>query len=115
MVLNNLYKKTALQSNFNAIDIAPVIAAAASQPVDERKPLVATVAQPIETAEMASTKPHAPEKRLRAIKGSKSAQGTTADTTLLFPTLMTHLYQCAPAKAPSSQPRKRSLGWCSPR
>ena len=114
-VLANAVQWVAPRFRFNAIDIAPVNAAAASQPVDERKPLVATVAQPIETAEMASTKPHAPEKRLRAIKGSKSAQERPADTTLLFPTLMTHLYQCAPAQAPSKisggrygQPAKRS-------
>ena len=100
-VLANAVQWVAPRFRFNAIDIAPVNAAAASQPVDERKPLVATVAQPIETAEMASTKPQAPEKRLRAIKGSKSAQERPADTTLLFPTLMTNLYQCAPAQAPS--------------
>jgi trehalose utilization protein len=100
-VLANAVQWVAPRFRFNAIDIAPVNAVAASQSGDERKPLVATVAQPIETAEMASTKPQAPEKRLRAIKGSKSAQERPADTTLLFPTLMTNLYQCAPAQAPS--------------
>ena len=112
-VLANAVQWVAPRFRFNAIDFAPVSNSAASKAVDERKPLIATAAQPVDAA--ASSKLQPPEKRLRAIKGSKTEQGRKADTTLLFPTLMTHLYQCAPAKTQSKadggrfvQPAKRS-------
>ena len=116
-VLANAVQWTAPRFRFNAIDIAPVATAATGEPVEQRKPLLATATQAIEAVATAPTKPQPqpPEKRLRAIKGSKSGQAQSAETTPLFPTLMTHLYQCAPAQAPSKirggrcgQPAKRS-------
>lgn len=100
-VLANAVQWVAPRFRFNAIDIAPANSVATDRPAEERKPLVATAAQRVDTVKVASTKAPPPEKRLRAIKGSKTGQERTAETTLLFPTLMTHLYQCAPAQAQS--------------
>lgn len=112
-VLANAVQWVAPRFRFNATDIAPTDVVTTGKLVDERKPLIATAAQPVDAA--ASSKPQPPEKRLRAIKGSKTEQRRKADTTLLFPTLMTHLHQCAPAKTQSKadggpyvQPAKRS-------
>lgn len=109
-VLANAVQWAAPRFRFNAIDIAPQNTAATAKPADERKPLVATSVAAVETA---STKPQPPEKKLRAIKGSKTEQKEQSETTLLFPTLMTHLYQCAPAQEKVGsgrygQPAKRS-------
>lgn len=116
-VLANAVQWVAPRFRFNAIDVAPVNTVAASRAADEHKsPVTATTpAEVVDMASAASAKAAAPEKKLRAIKGSKSAQSASADTTLLFPTLMTHLYQCAPAKESGkvgngryAQPTKRS-------
>lgn len=114
-VLANAVQWVAPRFRFNAIDIAPSNTVATGKPADERQPLVATAAKSVEHADPAATKPQAPEKRLRAVKGGKSGHGQQSDTTLLFPTLMTNLYQCAPAPAQGKiggsrygQPAKRS-------
>ena len=117
-VLANAVQWVAPRFRFNAIDVASVRAVATGKSADARKPLmatVATVANPEEPVEMTSAKPCQAEKALRAVKGTKTGQGQHADATLLFPTLMTHLYQCAPAPAQGKiggsryeQPAKRS-------
>ncbi|MFT3849748.1 MAG: ThuA domain-containing protein [Propionivibrio sp.] len=114
-VLANAVQWAAPRFRFNAIDAVPPAAMTTGKPAGERKPLAATAGQPVEVVETIATKPQEPEKRLRALKGAKAGQAQRADATLLFPTLMNNLYQCAPAQTPGKiggsrygQPAKRS-------
>ena len=118
-VLTNAVQWVAPRFRFNAVDIAP----AQARPVEEVKAHPVPTPTPVEPAVTASMKKLASVKKIRPVKESKTRQRPAAEspgkpvpeTTLLFPTLMNHLYQCAPAPRHSkigngryAQPAKRT-------
>ena len=118
-VLTNAVQWVAPRFRFNAVDIAP----AQARPVEEVKAHPVPTPTPVEPAVTASMKKLASVKKIRAVRESKTGQRPAAEsagkpvpeTTLLFPTLMNHLYQCAPAPRHSkigngryAQPAKRT-------
>ena len=118
-VLTNAVQWVAPRFRFNAVDIAP----AQARPVEEVKAHPVPTPTPVEPAVTASMKKLASVKKIRHVKESKTRQRPAAEspgkpvpeTTLLFPTLMNHLYQCAPAPRHSkigngryAQPAKRT-------
>lgn len=118
-VLTNAVQWVAPRFRFNAVDIAP----AQARPVEEVKAHPVPTPTPVEPAVTASMKKLASVKKIRPVKESKTRQRPAAEspgkpvpeTTLLFPTLMNHLYQCAPVPRHSkigngryAQPAKRT-------